>query len=248
MAVKLDFHLGNRGVAVLIVGAFVGGAVITAMFGARQPPLRGEPGDYSHRRPFPAVSGPSASSFPAGWYGATNSPNQDRNAELQARCGHFNRVFTTGDTFGELCGQLGMICAGVCDWEGRPQPCTANAHDGSRVVLCQPLGESAVAPFSVPGRSRFYPWSPPAGFAAPGLYGSANSPNQDRNMELQTRCGPFARVFATGDTFDQLCEQLGLKCAYVCDWEGHMQPCGSDVHDGSRVVSCLAASAGFNIP
>jgi hypothetical protein len=177
MAVKLDFHLGNRGVAVLIVGAFVGGAVIAAMFGAWRSSPRGESGGYSHGRSFPAVPGRSVSSFPVGWYGSTNSPNQDRNAELRAHCRPFNRVFAAGNTFGELCGQLGMTCAGVCDWEGTPQPCAANVHDGSRVVYCQPSGGTAVAPFPGPGWSRFYTWSPPAGFAAPGLYGSANSPN-----------------------------------------------------------------------
>ncbi len=86
--------------------------------------------------------------------------------------------------------------------------------------------------------------------AQPGLYGSTNSANQDRNAELQANCGPFTRVYAAGGTFAQLCDQLHMKCAYVCDWEGRMQPCGSNAHDGSRVVSCqpMGANNGIGMP
>ncbi len=91
---------------------------------------------------------------------------------------------------------------------------------------------------------------PAPSFAAAGLYGSTNSPNQDRNAELQANCGPFTRVYAAGATFAQLCDQLHMKCAYVCDWEGHMKPCDSSAHDGSRVASCqpTGANNGIGMP
>ena len=91
---------------------------------------------------------------------------------------------------------------------------------------------------------------PAPSLAGAGLYGSTNSANQDRNAELQANCGPFSRVYAAGDTFGQLCDQLHLNCAYVCDWEGRMQPCGSNVHDGSRVVSCqpMGTNNGIGMP
>jgi hypothetical protein len=80
-------------------------------------------------------------------------------------------------------------------------------------------------------------------FAGAGFYGSTNSPNQDRNTELQNNCGSFKRITASGNTFAELCGQLHLKCTRVCDWEGNKQPCESDAHDGSRVAFCEEAFA-----
>ena len=79
--------------------------------------------------------------------------------------------------------------------------------------------------------------------ARSGFYGSTNSPNQDRNTELQNNCGSFTRITVSGNTFAELCEQLHLKCTKVCDWEGHTQPCESNAHDGSRVAFCEEALA-----
>jgi hypothetical protein len=73
----------------------------------------------------------------AGFYGSTNSPNQDRNTELKNNCGSFTRITVRGNTFAELCGQLHLKCTKVCDWEGNTQPCESDAHDGSRVAFCE---------------------------------------------------------------------------------------------------------------
>ena len=87
-----------------------------------------------------------------------------------------------------------------------------------------------------------------AGYFSSQRYSSANL--MDRNAELQANCGPFTRVYAAGATFAQLCDQLHMKCGYVCDWEGHMKPCGSSAHDGSRVVSSqpVGANNGIGMP
>jgi hypothetical protein len=73
----------------------------------------------------------------SGFYGSTNSANQDRETELRNNCGPFTRITVSGNTFAELCEQLHLKCTRVCDWEGTTKPCDSNAHDGSRVVSCE---------------------------------------------------------------------------------------------------------------
>lgn len=82
--------------------------------------------------------------------------------------------------------------------------------------------------------------TPPPPANPSGWYGFVNSRNKDRENELRNNCTGnkvFARVTAAGD-FNALCTSVGLKCNYVCDWQGNTKPCNQNPNDGSRLAMC----------
>lgn len=62
---------------------------------------------------------------------------------------------------------------------------------------------------------------------------------QDRERQLQSHTGGFARVAFDGDSFGQLCEARGFSCRGVVDWRDARHNCGDNDRDGSRVACCV---------
>lgn len=56
-------------------------------------------------------------------------------------------------------------------------------------------------------------------FNPPGLYGSKDAVNQDRDPELTRKWGEFRRISGTG-SFTALCASIGRQCRSVVDWQG----------------------------
>jgi hypothetical protein len=90
---------------------------------------------------------------------------------------------------------------------------------------------------------------------AEGWYGFKNSSPQQREDELQRACadadGRHALIRRVevppdkGNTFDKLCESIGMQCATVCGWDGSPHPCDekppTKLGDGNRVAKCVQA-------
>jgi BON domain len=84
------------------------------------------------------------------------------------------------------------------------------------------------------------------GSADAGWLGFANATSpQDREAELRSNCGNFARVYvpeSVGNMFANLCNYQGKACDEICDWQGQRFDCSATslggARDGTRVVLC----------
>ncbi|MGD9765393.1 MAG: hypothetical protein AB7V27_16975 [Candidatus Binatia bacterium] len=90
---------------------------------------------------------------------------------------------------------------------------------------------------------------------AEGWYGFKNSSPQQRDVELINACakaqGSFAEIrrvevpATKGNTFDKLCESIGMRCETVCGWDGSPHACdekpATKEGDGNRVAKCVPA-------
>jgi hypothetical protein len=132
------------------------------------------------------------------------------------------------------------------------KPLQTNIPQGyTTIIVPRPAAQQSLVgnyPGYTTGGLTLYPYIPPppplrvaqAPSHAPGWYGFSNSPNINREGELKARCTggqAFGRVPANGD-FSALCSSVSLRCAYVCDWEGHSKGCSENPNDGSRLAMC----------
>ena len=141
------------------------------------------------------------------WLGFANGASPfDREGELRQNCGtDFKRVYVppaAGNRFTDLCGQVGMTCDKVCDWEGHSFPCNAVSlgghRDGTRIALCT---SSASPTKSVPQRNEtreFRVGFQPTGVSFDGsnIWVSNNSSNSV--TKLRASDGMELGTFSTG--------------------------------------------------
>lgn len=161
-----------------------------------------------------------------------------------SRCQYvFGATSTSGCEAGQIC-TVGRVCAHVSCLSD--EGCSrTHLWPGERVV-CSPALHTCLPAHVGENHARTCPSVPAQpSTPSPGWYGFANANNIDQEHNLKSRCASsFTRIHvATGNTFDDLCASVGLRCARVCDWEGVSRLCSdgpseSSQGDGSRIAYC----------